>query len=160
MSIYCNAPHRSWDILWPTVNDTCLRRAKAIKQSLIFWGRMGPIFPLPNLFGNHGYNFTFSPIWATMCPLCPVYHLSWKHIYNFSLVSDLRFLIFLEGMQMVHSVSHLFGVHGSNFSIQSRPVCGNSHTHLYAFTRSIQEPPFLQGFMAQSSTFVSQFAPV
>lgn len=113
-----------------------------------------------NCLGSMDINFTFSPVWATMCPICPVYHLFWKQIYNFSLVSDLRFLICLEDMQTVHLVSHLFGVHGSNFSRQSRPVCGNSHTHLYAFTRSIQEPPFLQGFMAQSSTFVSQFAPV
>lgn len=142
------------------MTDTCLRWAKAIKQSLIVWGCMGPIFPLPNLFGKHRYNFTFSPIWAIMCPLCPVYLLFWKHIPNFSLVLDIQVLICLKVMHTVHSVSHLFGVHGSNFSRQSRPVCGNSHTHLYAFTRSMQEPPFLQGFMAQSSTFVSQFAPV
>jgi len=54
------------------VTETCVRRAKAIKQSLIVWGSMGPIFPLPYLFGKHGYKFTFSPIWAIMCPLCPV----------------------------------------------------------------------------------------
>ena len=54
------------------MTDTCWRWAKAIKQSLVVWGCIDQIFPLPNLFGKHGYNFTLSPIWAIMSPLCPV----------------------------------------------------------------------------------------
>jgi len=54
---------------------------------------------------------------------------------------------------------HLFGVHGSSRLWHSVPVNGNWHTHLYAFTRSMHEPPFLHGLMAQSSTFTSQLCP-
>lgn len=55
---------------------------------------------------------------------------------------------------------HLLGEQGSNSVSHLGPVKGTSQTHWYESTKSIQDPPFRQGLLAQSSILVSQFCPL